>query len=912
MVSRIAGIVAVIILALVHGNAARAAAGGSVTPVALRCDARENPLGIDSPAPKLSWILRANAAAARGLTQSAYQIVVASSPELLAKDQGDLWDSGKTADAVANQVAYAGKPLRTDQVAWWKVRAWDGAGEPSDWSEPALWGMGVLEPADWGAKWIAAPDHLAGAASSTALLRGEFPVKANLKRATLNICGLGQYDATINGRPVTADLLAPGWTEYTKTCLYDTHDVTPLLRQGPNAVGVLLGNGMYRVKKERYAKFEKTFGPLQLIARIRLEYANGSSEVIGTGDTWRAGPSPMTFSGVYGGEDWDARIEQRDWNQPGFRAADQWEPVRVTQGPGGALRGASRSAPPVRAFQVHKPVAQKQLKPNVTVYDLGQTASQMPQVVARGPAGSIVKITPTELLNPDGSIFRNNYNGKPWCQFTLAGTGGDEAWTSRFFYAGLRYLQVECIPAPGGGEAPRVESIEGIVVHNAVAHTGEFACSNELFNRIAAMVKWAELGNMMSVISDCPHRERLGWLEQSHLHGPAFWYAYDMRPLFTKIIGDMADCQEPGGLIPTCVPDYPKFPPKWRDAIEWGSAGVMIPWQKYVWTGDLDVLRQNYPMMKRYVEHLTSRAKDHIAAPGLGDWSGRGPSPETPKDLIATALYFDNAATLARAAKLLGQDGEAKAHEELAASIRAAFNRKFYDASARRYGTGSQAANAFALCMGLVEPTNRDAVLASLIADIESRKHAMTVGEVGLPYLLRALADAGRSDVNFAMHNQSEHPGYGYQLKMGATALCETWDAYRDNSQIQFMLGHITEWFYGDVAGIRPDPDRPGFRHVIIRPSVVGDLTEARGSYRSVRGRIVSEWRREGQHLSLHVVIPPGATATVHVPAARAEDITEGGKPAGEAAGVKLVRADGKAATYEVGSGDYTFRSSLP
>jgi len=294
-------------------------------------------------------------------------------------------------------------------------------------------------------------------------------------------------------------------------------------------------------------------------------------------------------------------------------------------------------------------------------------------------------------------------------------------------------------------------------------------------------------------------------------------------------------------------------------------------------------------MMKRYVAYITSKAKDHIAAKGLGDWSGKGSGPETPGELLATALYYEDAITLAKTAQLLGNTAEAAAHEQLAASIKSAFNTTFYHPDTHQYGTASQGANSMALAIGLVEPGNRPAVLANLIADIQQRKYAMTVGEVCLPYLLRALADAGRSDVVYAMHNQSEHPGYGYQLKKGATALCETWDANQDNAQIQFMLGHITEWFYHDLAGIQLDPQQPGYRHIIIRPTVVGDLTEVKAGYDSVRGKIISEWKRDGQHLTLHVILPPNTTATITLPG--------------------IV---GASAVREVGSGDYTFETLLP
>ncbi len=898
-------------LFLLAGALALQNAGAACFPGSLHCDFFTEPLGIDSANPALDWILQTSDSTARGLTQSAYQILVASSQNQLAKNTGDLWDSGMVASDQTYQIAYAGASLKSDEAVWWKVRVWDGTGKVSAWSAPAQWTMGVLNSNDWHARWITAPASLQGGSNNTFLLRHEFSAKSKLKRATVNICGLGQYEISINGRNVTMNVLAPGWTEYTKTCLYDTYDVTALIRRGDNAVGILLGNGMYRVAKGgRYAKFERSFGPLQAIARIRLEYEDGSVAIIGTDESWRAGISPMTFSSVYGGEDWDARLEQKGWNNPGFDES-KWLPVENSTGPGGELRGISRSAPPIRIFETHTPISQHQVKTNVTIYDLGQEASHMTRFTVRGPTGSKVRVTPSELLKPDGSLFVNNYNGRAWSEYTLSGTG-EETYTSKFFYYGGRYLQVECISPTNSTEIPLVDSIDGLDIHSSVTTAGQFSCSNDLFNRIDTMIRRAELGNMMSVISDCANRERLGWLEQDHLHGPSFHYEYDMSPLETKVIGDMMDCQLDDGLIPTHVPEYPIMSPKWRDSIEWGTTGILMPWQQFEFTGDIAGLRNSYPMMRRYLDYLTSKATDGIAAPGLGDWNGLRANTNTPNKLIATALYFENARALAQSAKLLGKTDEAAVYEKLAETVRAAFNAAFFHNDTQQYGTGSQCANAMALDLGLVEPVNRPAVLQHIVDDLAQQYYAMTIGEVGLPYLLRALAAGGRSDIIFDMANQTEYPGYGYQLKMGATALPETWNAGRDNTQIQFILGHIIEWFYHDLAGIQLDPQSPGFKHIIIHPDIVGDLTEVKAAYDSIRGQIVSEWELSKNTITMHIVVPPNTTATIDIPTVNKDSVTEGGKLIVESGGITFLNFQDSHASYQVGSGDYTFKAEMP
>lgn len=879
-----------------------------LTPVSLQCEFRVNPHGVDTPQPALSWMLQTSSPLLRNLSQHAYELLAASTQQLLDQNKGDLWDTGKIVSNETNKIVYGGKALTSHQDVYWKVRVWDQDQQVSAWSPVSKWTMGILKESDWsGAQWIGAPAHLDSAVNSTFLLRHEFAVKPSLKRAIISVCGLGQYEMTFNGKTVTESQLNPGWTQYDKTCLYDTYDITHLLTNGENAIGMLLSNGMYRVKKGgRYAKFEHTFGRLQAIAKIQLEYKDDLVDVVVTNAQWKAGVSPMTYSSIYGGEDWDARKVEKNWDKPGFDHS-RWHAAIPLNGPGGTLKGITHAAQPIRMFQIQKPVTSKTIGPNTTIYDLGQDASYISRFTVIGPAGSTVKITPSELLNQDGTLFRNNYNGRAYSEFTLAGTG-KESYTSKFFNTGCRYYQVECLPAPAHTEVPKIESIEGIVIHSDSPFIGNFTCSNELFNRIYNMIRWAELSNMKSVISDCPHRERLGWLEQSHLHGPSFRYNYDMRPLVSKIIHDMNDTQLQNGLVPCIAPELTVFGADWREAIEWGTASVMLPWQQYEWTGDTEILKRGYPMMNAYLAYLTSKARDGIAAAGKGDWSGRRASPHTSKELIATAFYYANAEVLYKAANIL-KNSEAPQHAKLVDYIREAFNNKYFNSQTKEYG--SQCANSMALVLGLVDSTNRQAVLGNLVADIKNRAYENTTGEVGMRYLLRALADGGRSDVAYAMNNQSEQPGYGYQLKMGATALPETWDAWRDNSQNQFMLGHIIEWFYHDLAGIQMDPAVPGFKKIIIRPHVVEDLTEVKASYQSIQGKIVSEWVRNGKTINMHVVIPPNTSAKIYLPSSSPSTLKENGKPMSQIKNLKLGGVEGPYVIVDVGSGDYLFSSDL-
>jgi hypothetical protein len=864
-----------------------------------------NPLGVDDTLPRLSWQLQTAKPGERGQSQTAFQILVASSSNSLANDQGNLWDSGKISSDESSAF-YGGSPLVSEQQVFWKLRVWDDDGHSSDWSPVATWTMGLLHTSDWLGRWICAPPTNAG----LPIFRREFAIEPGLQRAVIYICGLGQYELSANGLKVGDALLAPGWSKYDKTCLYDTLDLTSYLTNGNNALGVMLGNGMYHVPRgSHYAKFTGSFGVPKLMAQIHLHYTNGTSVVIPTDSRWLTAPGPITFSSVYGGEEQDARLESPGWNQSGLNAS-AWSPAMATNGPGGILRGTSHAAPPVKAIETLSPIQTHVISPGKMVVDFGQNASLMPRLAVHGQSGAVVRLIPAELTNSDGSVNRSTVGGGTcdW-QYTLAG-GGKEIWFPRFFYHGCRYLQVESFPAPGSSQLPVLDDVQGVVIQSACAPAGEFSCSNDLFNRVHTLIRWAQRNNLVSVITDCPHRERLGWLEQYHLHGPSLRYEFDLAQFYAKTMDDMADSQLDSGLVPDIAPEYPVFSGGFRDSPEWGSSVVIVPWQQYEFTGDDTLLRRYYTNMSRYVGYLQKRASGYILNHGLGDWYDLGPNPPgyaqlTPASLTATAYFYQDAEILAQTALLLGKTNDASHYNTLAGDIRTAFNKLFYSAAKGFYATGSQTAQSLPLVLGMAEATNRPSVTEALVANVRSR--GLTAGDIGHRYLLRALADAGRSDVIFELHSQTNKPGYGYILGQGATALTEGWDG--SNSQDHFMLGHIMEWFYADLAGIACDPAGPGFKKIIIRPQPVGDVSWAKASYDSAAGRIASDWKISGGQFSLHLEIPVNVTASLFLPAKNRGEVFESGRPAAKAPGVRFLREENNRIVYEVKSGTYEFVS---
>ncbi len=878
----------------------------------LSCEHRIDPLGVDVAQPQLSWQIESDQ---RGYSESAYQILVASSAEALAADHGDRWDSGKVAAKDELSALYRGKALTTGERVYWQVRVWDQAGQASPWSTLASWTDGI-KPDDWTAKWISAPEDAAQKKPvfrQLPIVRKAFSIDKPVKRAVAFVCGLGQFELRVNGKKAGDDELNPGWSNYRKTCLYVTFDLTDQLKSGPNALGVLLGNGMYNVppQKGRYQKFSGSFGMPKLIAQIKIDFADGTSQTIASDSSWKSAEGPITYSGEYGGEDFDARLWPEGWDAAGFDDR-QWTAAVTVDGPGGALAGVSRSAPPITVASTFVAKNFTQPKPGIFVYDLGQNAAFLPQITVSGSTGRAITIRPGELLTPQGTVEQSVTGSPMWYTYTLADPE-EQTWSARFTYRGCKYLQIEgAVPEgePNPDNLPVIHSVAGRFITSQSPIVGDFACSNDLFNRTANIIRWAMRSNMQSVITDCPQRERLGWLEQDHLVGPSMMYNFDVQSLMDKICWDMAGAQTSDGLVPDIAPEYTQFGGGFRDSPEWGSASVLIPWQLYQWYGDLGVLRDHYQMMVNYAHYLSSKAQNGVLSYGLGDWYDIGPKRPgvaqlTPRALTATAFYYRDLSLLSQIADLLGHADDAKAFAAQADSVKDSFNQAFYKTEQHTYATGSQTALAIPLVFDMVPPADREAVGKQLVQELRTHNDRLTAGDIGYRYLLRALADTGHSDLIFDMNSRSDRPGYGFILAKGATSLTEGWDG--SASQNHFMLGHIMEWFYSDLAGIARDPSAVGYEKIDIHPTPVGNVTWARASYQSVRGKIVSNWKIVAGRFTLDVTIPPGTTAYVRLPSEEINQATESGKPLANATGVSAAGVEKKTITCSIKSGSYHF-----
>ncbi|MFD7710856.1 family 78 glycoside hydrolase catalytic domain [Streptomyces sp. NPDC059786] len=731
------------------------------------------------------------------------------------------------------------------------------------------------------------------------LLADDFTLERGVRSARLYIAGLGIYDATLNGEPVGDAVLEPANTDYRERVQYATYDVTDRLRKGANTLGVALGNGMSNVVStaDRYRKLYGNISDPKVTAQLEVTLADGSVRTVTSGDDWRTTLGPTTSSNWYGGEDYDARREIPQWDEPrGDR--DGWDRAVTVSAPGTADAPAALSARETEPIRVVETLTGKEVDgaEGSRVFDLGRNIAGWPEITVSAPAGTEIRVYPAESLK-DGHAFQSISNvGAPlWDSYTTRDTR-EATWHPSFGYHGFRYLELKGLP-----EGAKV-TVRGKVLRADNTSSGTFTSSDDLINGIHGLIRRAIEGNMMSVLTDCPSREKLGWLEQDQLVFPALAANYDMQAYLRKIVRDMADAQTAEGLIPSTVPEYTSLPGAYRNDSNWGGAFVLVPWQLYTTYGDRDTLRTYFPRMKQYAAFLQTQVSDGILDYGLGDWFT--PDRTFPRAVAGTYGYWRVADTLARISAVLGDDTAAADYRTKADTAAGALAAKYYDQETGTFGGGGQGAEALALDMGAYPAGEKDRLLAHFTAAVESAGYHLQLGEISLPSAFRVLSAAGRDDIVERIATRTTSPSYGYQVVAGNTTLGESWDGGPGQSQNHFMLGAIDSWFTSRVAGLAQTPDSVGYAELLVDPAVVGDLTSASGSYRTPYGTARTDWARTGDRFRLTADVPAGSRAEIHVPAAKGA--------ASAPKGAKLIRTTSDEAVYAVGSGRWTFRSSLP
>jgi alpha-L-rhamnosidase len=1041
----------------------------------LTCEYLTNPEGIAEPQPRLGWI---GESGERGQKQTAFRVLVASSAEKLAKDTGDLWDSGKVASSQSIHVNYVGAALKSRQECFWKVCVWDKDGKRSGWSQPARWSMGLLQPTDWEGKWIGkdeveksvvlqgtdwiwfpegnpppgiryfrrvvelpanraiksarlivAADNLsvifvngskignvatanassgfdvaallqpgrnvlavsvenlgdspnpagllallkiefttgaplvlatdaswktAGAESSgweqpafdeaswvpakklgpagmqpwgatfepddrrlpAHWLRKEFHLAPKIRRATVSYSGLGLSELYLNGKKVGDEVLSPGLTDYSKRAFYVTHEVTDLVKRGDNAIGVVLGNGRFFSPRLRSPMLTANYGFPKLLLQMRVEYADGSvvTNVV-SDETWKLTTvGPIRANNEYDGEEHDARMELTGWAKPGFDDS-RWERPQLVAAPGGEI--VPQMIAPIRVTGTLKPVKISEPQPGVFIYDMGQNMVGWCRLEVSGPGGTQISLRFSETLQPDGTLYLDNIReAKVTDRYTLKG-GGTEIWEPRFTYHGFRFVEVRGWPG-----RPTLESLEGRVVNDDLASAGEFSCSQPMINRIYQNILWGVRGNYRSLPTDCPQRdERQAWLGDRSAECRGETYLFNIAALYAKWTQDMTDAQKSSGSIPDVCPPYW---PLYNDSVTWPSSAVIIPGTLRDQYADQGLIARQYPSMVKWIDYMSRFITNGIISKdSYGDWCvppedpklihSNDPARKTEPALIATSYFHYCLKLMAGYAMQLGKPADAGRFTALAEQLKAALNEKFYNHEKGFYDNGTQTACVLPLAFNMVPPDQRARVFDHLVKKIteESRGHIAT-GLIGGQWLNRVLTAGGRPDLAFGFVTNTAYPSWGYMAEQGATTIWELWNGNTANPAMNsgnhvMLVGDLVIWLYENLAGIAPDPARPGFKHILMCPQPVGGLRWVKASHDSPYGWIASEWRIEGGKFWWKITVPANTTATVSLPAGDNGAVSESGRPLGHTAGVRVLRVEANAIACEVSSGSYEF-----
>ena len=690
----------------------------------------------------------------------------------------------------------------------------------------------------------------------------QFTLTKPVRNARIYVAGLGVYDARVNGKPITDAVLQPPPTDYLKRVLYTTYDVTGQLRNGANALGFTLGDGTAAVPTTngRYQKFTGTQATPRLLAQLDVTYTDGSTARIGTDNSWLTSPGPTTFASWYGGEDYDTRLVQPGWNQPGADLSS-WRAAVPSSAPTPQTVLSAQSAPPVRQVTTLHPVSVTQVKPDDYVFDLGTNIAGWEQLSTTGPAGTKVTMWPGEQVNPDGTVSQASTGSPIFDTVTLA--GGPATWHPDFMYHGFRYVEVTGLTTP-----PTRATITGLELSTFSPGADTFTSSNGLIDGIHQIITQAMQNNLFGIPTDCPAREKLGWLEEDQLLFDAISRNYDVAAYFRQFLRTVADSQQPDGLIADIAPEYVVFADGFRTDPNWGSMLILGALRLYQTYGDVSTLRELYPAMRNYLNYLRANASGNLlpaSFPSLGDWTNSDNNLTSGQYTINYAFYQD-AQAMTQISTVLGNNADVTTYGSLTNAIGTAFNQRFLHADQGTYDNGSQGDDALALDLGIVPPADRQAVLNHLVDGITAQGEHLTVGEIALPAVFRVLSAAGRDDVIYDTAIQTTSPSYGFQVTHGATALTENWDgpAQVDTySQDHMMLGAIDAWFGSGLAGIRVDPGAVAGNRLTIQPAVEPGLDHAAGIYVTPYGAVSSSWSRTNGHVTLHVTIPVGVTATV-------------------------------------------------
>jgi alpha-L-rhamnosidase len=850
----------------------------------LRCEYKTDPMGIDVREPRLSWQL---VSTEKNVLQTSYEVRVSESEAALAEGK-TIWTSGKQNSDQSTHVEYGGPALESGSIYYWQVRVGDNHGHISEWSKTAKWEMGLLGAANWKAKWIT-PDLVEDEKKSNPapLLRREFGVKKKVASAWLYVSAMGLYEMELNGKRVGDEYFTPGWTAYDFRYQYQTYDVTAMVRDGANCLAAMLGDGWFRGRLAWNEKRNVYGTKLALLAQLGITYTDGTKEIVGSDEKWRASTGAVLESDIYNGETYDARLEKTGWSEAGYDDKE-WKSVSVVEAIKAKL--VAQAGPPVKAIEEIKPLKVIKTLAGDTVLDMGQNMVGWVRFRVTAPAGTAITLRHAEVLDKEGNIYTANLRSAKQTIRYIAKGQGVEVFEPHFTFQGFRYVAVSGWP----GEI-KPEDFTAVVVHSAMERTGTFESSSELLNQLEHNIIWGQKGNFLDVPTDCPQRdERLGWTGDAQVFAATASFNHDTSAFYTKWLKDVALDQEDDGAVPYVIPNALSHITRKGEAASagWADVALVVPWTLYQAFGDKRILEEQYPSMKAWVEYMRREAGEkYIWSSGFsfGDWLAFAttdsdyPGATTDKDFLQTAYFASSTELLAKTAAVLGKKQDASEYAALEEKIKGAFLREFVSANGR-ISPNTQTAYALALAFDLLPVEMRKEAAGRLAADVRKFGH-LTTGFLGTPVLCKALSDNGYLDEAYLLLNRKEYPSWLYPVTKGATTIWERWDGIKPDGSFQnpgmnsfnhYAYGAIGEWMYRVVAGIEIDEMRPGYKHILIEPRPGGGLTQAKASVESMYGIVAASWEKVGDKLVVKVQIPANTTATVKLPRGKASDVGSG------------------------------------
>lgn len=880
----------------------------------LTCEHKNNPVGIGALHPRLSWKITGTG---NNIMQTAFSLRVATDNKFSSSKI--VWQSGKTESAESILQPYAGTELKSGQRYFWQVKIWDNKGKESKWSEVGFWEMGLLSPSEWKGKWIEMTNDTLRYAPSPHF-RKEFTISKTIASARVYVTSHGFYELHLNGKKVGDQVLTPGWTSYSKRLQYQVFDVTGLIVKGNNAIGAVLGDGWFRGTLgwgDNWAVYGKRLG---LLLQMKITFTDGTESLVTSDETWKASnEGAIRMNDIYDGETYDATKKLTGWDLTSYNDKN-WTGVRIANYDNKNIIASEGS--PIRKIQEIKPVRIFKTPKGSLIVDMGQNMVGWLRLKVSGKKGDVITLRHAEVMDKFGEFYTTNLrSAKTQLTYTLAGTG-EEIYEPRFTFMGFRFVEVLGFP----GELT-LDNLTGVVVHSDMLVTGSYECSNPLINQLQHNIQWGQKGNFVDVPTDCPQRdERLGWTGDAQAFCRTAAYNMDVSSFFTKWLKDISADQRPGGEVPDVIPDIlnKQGSATVQPSAGWGDVAVIAPWTMYLVYGDKQILENQYPGMKAWVEYIRKKAGDSYIWKGgskYGDWlfyhppvnNHTEPDGYTEHDFIATAFYAYSTSILAETAKALGRTDDAKLYSDLFKKIKEVFIDE-YVTKGGRVGTNSQTSYVLALKFKLLPDNLTEKAAGFLASDIKSRQNRLSTGFLGTPYLCHVLSDNGYTDVAYDLMLQEEYPSWLYPVKMGATTIWERWDGEKTDSTFQdpgmnsfnhYAYGAIGDWMYRVSAGI--ETMGPGYKHIVIQPHPSNKLSFSKATFESSYGPIASGWERTGNKIIVSIKVPANTIATIILPVNSASKAMENGKSISEDKNLSDIKADGNKLTFTVGSGNYVF-----